>query len=135
MNDSHEIVITVDGHLPPAKGEAKSMLADRHPHRARVVALLGAAELVMEHREPLAGPIGMELVVCAPRSLNMNDATNLLGGVADVLQARLTGADVTHLGSLATVACYGDDAQIEQIAYRRTDGPTTGYTVRLWPLG
>ncbi|MGD9755010.1 MAG: hypothetical protein AB7W59_28805 [Acidimicrobiia bacterium] len=135
MNVGGEIIISVTGHLPPAKGEAKSMLADGHPHRARVVALLSAAELIMEHREPVAGPVGMELVVCAPRSLNMNDATNLLGGVADVLQARSTGADVTHLGSLATVACYGDDAQIEQITYRRTDGPTIGYTVRLWPLG
>lgn len=57
-----------------------------------------------------------------------------VGGVAGVLQARSTGADVTHLGSLASVGCYIDDAQIEQIAYRRMDGANISYSVRLWPL-
>ncbi|MEZ5264705.1 MAG: hypothetical protein R2755_23640 [Acidimicrobiales bacterium] len=110
------------------------MLADGHPHRARVVALLTAAETVMAHRAALVGPIGMDLQLTAPRILNVNDATNLLGGVGDVLQARSTGADVTHLGSLASVGCYIDDAQIEQIAYRRMDGANISYSVRLWPL-
>lgn len=61
-----EIRIAVDGVLPPAKGEAKSMLAAGHVHAQRVRSLLEAAQAVMDGRELLAKPLRLAVVVRAP---------------------------------------------------------------------
>jgi hypothetical protein len=58
----------------------------------------------------------------------------MLGGIGDVLQARATGADVAHLGPLALVACFRDDAQIQEIHYRRFEGSQLGYVIVIRPL-
>ncbi|MBV9093813.1 MAG: hypothetical protein JO132_08060 [Streptosporangiaceae bacterium] len=81
-----EITIRVLGY-PPAKNEAKSMLAVGYVHAERVVALLRAA-----NDEARLGDaaiyfpdesLGLELIVMSPAP-PPSDATNYLGGVADV---------------------------------------------------
>lgn len=129
-----EIRIAVDGVLPPAKGEAKSMLAAAHVHSQRVRRLLEAARPAMAGRALLATPLRLSVVVRAPEGTRLNDATNLLGGIGDVLQARRTGADVAHLGDLADVACFLDDGQISEISYRREWAGPLGYEVVLSEL-
>jgi hypothetical protein len=126
-----ELRIEVSGEVPPAKGEARSMLSAAHPQRDRVVALLAAASAVMEAREPFRHEVRLcvAVTVSAPAGYRLPDATNLLGGIGDALQARATGADVGHLGSLARVACYGDDEQIDEVHYRRLVADGLGYVV------
>ena len=126
-----ELHIEVSGLLPPAKGEAKSMLAPGHPQRKGVLALLDAASVAMADRGLFTGEIALEVTVTAPRGHLLPDATNMLGGIGDVLQARATGADVQHLGTLAEVACFLDDAQIQQIHYRRLWRDALGYQIRI----
>ena len=126
------IRLTVDG-WPPAKGEARSMFAKCHPHRPCVRALLEAAA------EALAGsqwdprerrPIGLDLVVVeSATGSRLPDATNLLGGVADVLQANRVNADLSHLGKLAYVSLYADDRQIREARYSVERGDRSGYRV------
>lgn len=71
-----------------------------------------------------------------PPHVRLNDATNLLGGVADVLQSdRRGGIDLTHLGDLAGVAVYRDDAQIREVIYREEAADESSYRVRVWRLG
>lgn len=124
-----EIRIEVSGEAPPAKGEAKSMLAQAHPQSRRVRRLLTAASTAMCDREPLAGGISLDVTLTAPAGQQLPDASNMLGGIGDVLQARLTGADVEHLGALSSVACFYDDAQIQEIHYRRMEGTELGYVI------
>ena len=88
----------------------------------------------MAGREVLSGAIGLELLVSVPPERRVADATNMLGGVGDVLQARSTGADTSHLGALADVACYSDDNQIHEITYKNVVATTAGYRVRIWTL-
>jgi hypothetical protein len=76
--------------------------------------------------------LGLELVVVAP-SQPPSDATNYLGGVADVLEAKGRRGALEHLRELAAVALYENDRQIEDVYYLRVGEPT-GYTVRIWAL-
>jgi hypothetical protein len=65
----------------------------------------------------------------------VGDATNQLGGVGDVLQARRSRlVDTAHLEDLARVALLQDDAQITEIRYSRMDAPAARYWVRVWAL-
>jgi len=124
-----EIRIEVSGDIPPAKGEAKSMLSGGHSQVARVQRLLMKASDAMAVRELLVGDISLEVSLTAPSGTRLPDATNMLGGIGDVLQARTTGANVEHLGRLARVACFYDDAQIREIHYRRTERDNIGYVI------
>jgi hypothetical protein len=99
----------------------------------RVRLLLEAASAVMADCSILDGDISLDVTVIAPAGRQMPDATNLLGGIGDVLQARATGADVEHLGPLAQVACFHDDAQIREVHYRCVDGAEVGYEVVIGP--
>lgn len=110
------------------------MLAAGHVHVQRVRSLLEGARAAMDGRELLTKPLRLSVVVRAPERMHLNDATNLLGGIGDVLQARSTGADVTHLGDLASVACFLDDGQISEIYYRREWAGPLGYEVVLSEL-
>ncbi len=83
----------------------------------------------MAGRELLGGDLSLEVSVTAPSGTRLPDATNMLGGIGDVLQARTTGADVEHLGRLARVGCFYDDAQIREIHYRRTEQDRVGYVI------
>jgi hypothetical protein len=130
-----EVSFDVDG-FPPLKGEAKSLLAAGHQQASRVRALL-AATLNSAGPDfiPWTGPVALELRVRAPSFVGLGDATNQLGGVGDVLQARRSGlVDTAHLDDLARVALFRDDAQIAEIHYSRQSAPVARYRVRVWTL-
>jgi len=132
-----QITLTVAG-WPPAKNEAKSLLAPGHPHADRVKALLQAAQQATLDRTDRvifgSRPIGIELTIASP-SQPPADATNFLGGVGDVLEARARPGLQEHLGELAGVGLYNNDSQIHEVAYRwRRRAAPVGYIVRLWEL-
>ena len=62
----------------------------------------------------------------------MADATNFLGGIGDVMEAKTRRGVLEHLGDLATVALYANDRQIHEVHYRWEHGDETGYRLRLW---
>jgi len=78
--------------------------------------------------------IALDLVVRGPGQAP-SDATNYLGGVGDVLQAKSgSKLDLTYLGALSQVALYLDDRQIRQIRYAEERADQPSYTVRIRPL-
>jgi hypothetical protein len=119
--------------LPPAKAEAKSMLSPSHPHSGRVRALLEAAAGAVEAHSwaTTSAPVGLSVEIRATPSDGVWDATNYLGGIADVLQdkRRLDVASRAALGDLAEVALYTDDRQVQAIDYRLARGAPLSYTV------
>jgi hypothetical protein len=124
--------------LPPAKSEAKSMLSDGHPHATRVRALLAAAQEAAA-ADGFAGfgaaRLGIEVVLTTAPLDQTSDATNFLGGIGDVLEAKGHRAMYTaHLGELADVSLYDNDRQLREVHYSQKDGERGGYTVRLWEL-
>lgn len=133
MTESKTMELTVDG-LPPAKSEARSMLGAGHPHAQRVLALLEAARGVLATREGFGGrPLGMEVVLSAPER-PPSDATNYLGGIADVLEHKAHRGPLGHLGDLAAVGVYDNDRQLQHVTYSFERSETTSYTVSLWAL-
>ena len=76
----------------------------------------------------------MELTIRCPGRPD-GDATNFLGGVADVLQTKVPpNVDVTHLGDLATIGLYLDDKQISRITYQELPAAEASYRVRVSAL-
>jgi hypothetical protein len=131
------IMITVEGLLPPAKNEAVSLFAAGHGHAKRVRALLDATRSALGGGPPpypaRSESLGLELVLTSP-TRPPGDATNYLGGVADVLQDKSDrpNLDLTHLGDLAAVAVYADDSLLHDVRYRWDCGDRLRYTVRIW---
>ena len=127
------IELAVDG-LPPAKAEALSMLGAAHKHAPRVLALLEAAKRAIEAgARPLGDvPVGLELALHCRRDRNRSDATNYLGGNADVLEGKShrVGA-IDHLGELAAVHLYDNDRQIERISFAWHDAERPSYRLIL----
>jgi hypothetical protein len=133
-----EVAFDVAG-WPPIKNDAKSMLAANHRQNERVRTLLQAARAaVMRTRwVPLDGPTGLDVVVRTPSGRRPGDATNVFGGIADVLQgngAGRGGIDLSHLGPLGGVALYRDDRQLRQVHYREELAAEPSYSVRVWTL-
>lgn len=131
-----QIQVEVSGY-PPAKGEALSMLGASHSHAPRVRLLLEAARQAIEKgASPLGdSPIGLELVLRCSRDRNRSDATNYLGGVADVLEGKAhRSGQLDHLDELARVALYDNDRQIEVINYSWQSALEPSFTVTLWTL-
>lgn len=131
-----EIILDVDGFLP-AKNEAMSMFGEKHSHAPRVLRLLREAHTVVGKMDfqPLLGPIGLDVVVRAPAQKDPWDATNYLGGIADVLQEKKNiRISLEHLGDLSEVALYRNDRQIHEIHYRQEHGELPAYRVRIWSL-
>jgi hypothetical protein len=123
---------------PPAKNEALSMLGEGHTHSPRVRALLAAARDALAAQpafEPIAaGRVGLEVVLQSAGSADPWDATNYLGGIADVLEDKSgRGAVRQDLGELAAVWLYRNDRQIRQVAYREEPG-VHGYHVTIRAL-
>ena len=88
-----EIRLTVAG-LPPPKDGGNSIFSERHRNHARVVDLLRAAGLAISGTQwnlREEGKVGLELVVVETSGGFRAGGLNLLGGVADVLQARRRG--------------------------------------------
>lgn len=131
-----EVLLSVRG-WPPAKNEAKSLLASGHTHGERVKDLLRAArEATGEAASTVvfgSRPIGLELTVESPAE-PLIDATNFLGGVGDVLEAKSRRGPLEHLGDLAQVGLYENDRQIHEVRYRWQKAPGVHYFVRLWEL-
>lgn len=118
------------------------MFNPTHSSAPRVRTLLEAAQAALlssEWQPREERRIGLELVVIEPSSKPVGrndraDATNYLGGVADVLQTDRMNAELSHLGRLAEVALYKDDRQIREVRYREESGSGPRYRVRLWVL-
>ena len=112
------------------------MLAAGHSHSDRVLKLLAAAkEATPMHSDPIFGirAIGLELIVTSPTE-PLADATNFLGGVGDVLEAKDRRGVLDHLGDLADVSLYMNDRQIREVSYRWHSAAKTSYSVRVWEL-
>jgi hypothetical protein len=128
-----EITIEAAGY-PPAKNEAKSMLAVGHVHADRVLALLQAAASKARSGGAVYFPdesLGLEVVLTSPAP-PPSDATNYLGGVADVLEDKKLRGDLPHLGELAHFALYRNDRQFHEVRYRWEQGSSIRYKVRIW---
>jgi hypothetical protein len=132
MRPAFELVVEVDG-LPPAKG-AHAPLSSDHPHLQRTKALLQAVRALLPSGfKPLAASVGLELTVRAPSPRYASDATNYLGGIADVLQDK-SPRELTHLGGLALVSVYENDRVIREVRYAHEPSDKVGYRVRIWTL-
>jgi hypothetical protein len=131
---AREILLTVAG-LPPAKNEALSMLGAGHRHGDRIIALLEAAAAVLAAGAKPFGPerLGLEVTVRGPVDAP-SDATNYLGGIADVLESKGHRGALEHLGPLGLVALYPNDRQIREVRYREEAAPETSYEMRLWAM-
>ena len=86
-----------------------------------------------DQRQGFDGPVGLALHLRSP-SRRSWDATNYLGGVADVLEAKSRRRNLDHLAELAGVSLYVNDRQIREVQYTHEVSMSTSYTVRLWPL-
>ena len=120
--------------FPPAKNEALSMLGVGHSHAPRVAELLRAARVALERSGfvPIeSGPVALEVIVHAPPGRDAWDATNYLGGIADVLEEKSHRGALEHLGELGQVWVYRNDRQIKQVSYRQLAAPEAFYTVRI----
>jgi hypothetical protein len=114
------------------------MLGAGHSHAPRVIALLTAARDSIEAAGFLpfdTGAIGLEVVLYAPAEVDPWDATNYLGGIADVLEDKgRRGGTIDHIGELGSVSVYRNDRQIKQVAYSQRQGDDARYAVRIWQL-
>jgi len=127
------LVLGVDG-WPPSKSEAASLFAVEHPHADRVGALLEAAATALRNSrdwDPAeTSPVALALTLRVPEGTEPpSDATNYLGGVADVLQAQRTNVDLSHLGELSEVALYANDSQLMEISFRIERDASIGYEI------
>jgi hypothetical protein len=77
--------------------------------------------------------LGLELVLTAPTE-PPSDATNYLGGVADVLEAKGHRGALEHLGDLAGIALYTNDRHFHEVHYRYEPGSEVRYSLRVWIL-
>jgi hypothetical protein len=132
-----ELAFVVEG-LPPAKGEARSILAAGHPHNERVVRLLEAARRSQRDSglQPIKNPVtvGLEVVVQVSEGTAPGDATNYLGGIGDVLQKRRVNIPAENPAAPVSCSAFDDDGQIREVHYREQLGDHICYWVRIWPL-
>jgi hypothetical protein len=133
---SNRVTFEVLGY-PPAKNEALSMLGAGHSHAPRVRLLLETARQACTAQEftPITqGRVALDVVVHAPVGQNPSDATNYLGGIADVLENKSHRGVLHHLGDLAAVWLYANDRQIKEATYREIEAEDVGYTVTIREL-
>lgn len=135
-----DVSFEVDG-LPPAKSEASSILGASHPHNVRVALLLTGAQraIVDLDFKPFSEPIGLAVTLRAPTGTVLSDATNYLGGIADVLQDKGHVANhhtihIDHPDELMLIALFHDDRQIQEVHYHRERTTPIGYSVHVWLL-
>jgi hypothetical protein len=123
---------------PPAKSEALSMLGVDHPHATRVHRLLEAARRALDEQAfvPIESEwFALDVVIHAPADKDPWDATNYLGGIADVLEDKSRRGTLDHLGELATVWLYRNDRQIKEVTYRQIESSNAKYTVTVRTIG
>jgi hypothetical protein len=77
----------------------------------------------------------LEVELRAPRRQQPGDATNYLGGIADVLEVKKhrerASGSLRHLGYRKEVGLYDNDSQIKEVHYREVESDETSYTVTL----
>jgi hypothetical protein len=113
------------------------MLGVGHSHAPRVLELLRAAKNALERSgfaRVDAGPVALDVVVQAPPGQDPWDATNYLGGIADVLEEKSRRGTLEHLGELRHVWVYRNDRQIKEVSYRQLEASDASYTVRIREL-
>ncbi|MFI0351130.1 hypothetical protein [Actinomadura sp. 9N407] len=117
---------------PPAKNEALSMMGAGHSHAGRVRRLLEAAGRARDEQAfvPIEnGWVALDVVLHAPADRDPWDATNYLGGIADVLEDKSRRGTLDHLGELADVWLYRNDRQIKEVTYRQIASGHAQYVV------
>jgi hypothetical protein len=123
---------------PPIKDGSTSVFAAKHPHAPRVRALLEAADRALSEADfvPVKkGNVALEVVLYAPPVSVVCDATNYLGGIADVLEEKASHRlAIDHLGALTTVWLYWRDSQIKQVNYREVPSDRLAYWVTVRSL-
>ncbi len=126
------LTVELDG-LPPAKG-SHAPLSANHPHLQRTKALLQAVRsLLPSGFEPLSSSVGLELTLRTPSARQAWDATNYLGGIADVLQNK-DRRELAHLGELGAVSVYQNDRVIREVRYQHERADEVGYRLTIWAL-
>jgi hypothetical protein len=125
---------------PPIKDGGMSIFGQGHGHSARVRALLEAARQALAEQDfqPIgAGAVSLDVVLHAPPGEVPGDATNYLGGIADVLEDKSHRGPLGHLDGLSNVWLYRNDRQIKEVAYREVTSSRMSYqvTVRSLPSG
>lgn len=123
--------------FPPAKNEALSMLGVGHSHAPRVRVLLEQAQQAAAAQgftQVGVGPVGLDVVLYAPEGSNTGDATNYLGGIADVLENKAHRGTLDHLGGLANVWLYHNDRQVKAVSYHESEADSVSYTVTIREL-
>jgi hypothetical protein len=130
-----QITFQVEG-LPPAKNEASSLFAQRHPHAGRALTLLSAAKRAIEMAqwETTTVPLALDVILVAPTAAVLSDCTNYLGGIADVLEVKAHRTGIDHIGDLREVALYTNDRQLCDVRFRRQSGAPVRYSVTLRTL-
>ena len=112
------------------------MLGLGHPHEPRVRRLLEETLVATNQRE-FDGfgdrPLALEVVLRYP-GLPPSDATNYLGGIADVLGAKARRGPLDHLGNLASVALYDNYRQLRDVELRHETGYAANSVVQLHEL-
>src|SRR5437773_3142430 len=106
------------------------MLGASHGHAPRVRKLLQTARAAAEDQGFLGfgtRSIGLDVRLASPRDGNRSDATNYLGGIADVLEDKAHRGKLEHLGDLAVFGLYANDRQIEAVHYSWEAGNSTAY--------
>jgi hypothetical protein len=140
-NSLSEITIRVAGR-PPPKSEAKSVFAQGGKYEPRVKALLEAAREEIT-RLAFQGfgstKLRLDVEVHTGPGDPPWDATNYLGGIADVLESKTKRliaqpGSIDHFGDLAQVGLYDDDRQIKEIIYREVQGDQAEYILKLTAL-
>lgn len=138
MTDLDRISFTVPGR-PPSKAGSPGPLSANSKHRDRTVALLEAAKTEIE-RTGFQGfgssSVRLEVEVRSGSGEPPWDATNLLGGIADVLDSKAhkqlaQPGSLDHLGELAEIGLYDDDRQIQEVSYRVVDHPEAEYVITI----
>jgi hypothetical protein len=128
-------IVFDDAGTPPIKIEALSLFSAHHTQRQRVEHLLAAAREAARNVGwvTTAETVGLDVTVRSPLPKLPGDATNVLGGIADVLHGRKTKhrLGLSFLGELAGFALFDDDSQIQEIAYRFVSTEVPSYTVQV----
>lgn len=142
MSEPASISFSVKGR-PPSKAGSGSPLGANSKHRNRVVRLLKAAgqEMARTGFEGFgSAPVKLEVEVRTGPGQPPWDATNLLGGIADVLDSKAhkqiaQPGMLDHLGELVHIALYDDDRQIQEVSYRVVEHPDEEYVITLTAVG
>ena len=117
-----------------ATAPLKDFAASLHKQARQVRSLLESARAAANSAGWKCAPglVSLELIVRGD-GRPPGDATNYLGGVADVLQAKKDHVmiDLGYLGELRDVALYVNDRQINRVGYSEEAAKRTSYVVRV----